>query len=222
MQTFFLISTSSTKIFLTFFTSSHCLRPFPPLNQISMSSFMHSPVISLLMCGLFPSSSLNYSPPLSLIASIKPRPSFRHPAPLIRGHCCFSLIWVNVSVCRCLLVRMCVKYLFVSPFLCLLLSTRGNHIVTAYFGLPTQPLFIHFFASLALFHPFPLLLFLLHFTVSSLALIYLSVFLNLYFRFACCLPLSFFLPSFLPPLPSSLLLSLPFCPKFCSPAGMVF
>lgn len=121
---------------------------------------------------------------------------------------------MTACVCVCMWVCMCVRVtwrdmslnLLINPFLCLPLGTRGNHIVTTYFRVPTQPLPMHFSASLALFQP-SLLLFI--FTP-----LYLAVFLYNLFSFAGCLPLSIFLHfhsslslTFPPPLSQSLPLS---------------
>ena len=124
-------------------TSLLCLHPLPlPWPRLLSSS-----------TDFLSSSSLINSPPL--------RPSLRSlkatslcpflSAPLIRGHCCFSSDSGCPYACVCL--RVCKNILLLAHFLCLPLSTQGNHIVTAYFRMPTQPLFIGFSASLALFHP---------------------------------------------------------------------
>lgn len=80
-----------TRLFLTFLTNILSLH----------SSHFHRPDL--------------FHPPLliaSLPASSQPRPSVLPAAPIIRGHCCFSLIPLRMSVCMrvcvCAHVRVCV------------------------------------------------------------------------------------------------------------------
>ena len=104
-------------------------------------------------------------------------------------------------------------HLYVCPFLCLPLSTQGNHLVTAYFKVPTQPLCLS--TSHALFSHFSFAphLSLFHFSFFSIFCPYLSAILCSLFFLTCCLCLSIFLHLLLFPLfltcPPPPLLSLP-------------
>lgn len=220
-----------------------CLHAFPPLNQILLSS--HLPSTNLLSPHLWTFSLPHLSSPPSLCLPPcvlqKPRPSVLPPAPIIRGHC-FFFLWFQLA-CLYAWVFVCVRvwgyvyrstvtwrntlislHLFVSPFLCLPLSTQGNHIVTAYFRVPTQPLTSHLSASHALFSHLSFALH-LHSTffsspLSVLTCLSFSVLFSV--SLVVCVSPFFTLPS-LSHLPSSpFALSPSFCPKFCSPAGMVF